>query len=87
MTDTTEALAAQMDKAFTRPQQAPYLTREQIAEAAKAELGIPLTLSAINKAAADGRGPKPVARYGNAYLYEKAAALEWVRSLVTPLTA
>lgn len=67
----------------TQPE--PYLTREEIAATAKAELGIPLTLSAINKAAADGRGPKPVARYGNAYLYEKGPALEWARSLLAPV--
>lgn len=65
----------------------PYLTREQIAETAKTELGIPLTLSGINKAAADGRGPKPAARFGNSFLYERAAALEWCRSLVKPVEA
>jgi len=60
-----------------------YLTRDQIAEFARVELGIPLTVSAINKAAANGHGPTPKARYGNAYLYEKAAALEWAKTTIS----
>lgn len=68
------------------PPKEALVTRDEIAAAAKSELGIPLTKSAIDKAASGGRGPKPVARYGNSYLYEKAAALEWAKSLITPVS-
>jgi hypothetical protein len=68
MSDTTERL----------------FTRTEIVEAINAELGIPVALSTIEKAAMNGGGPKPAARYGKAYLYEKASAFEWARTLITP---
>jgi hypothetical protein len=62
----------------------PLLTRAQIVAAVRAELGIPIALSTIEKAAMNGGGPKPAARYGKAYLYEKAPAFEWAKTLIVP---
>ncbi len=65
----------------------PLLTRDQIVERARLELGIPITKSTIEKAAMNGTGPRPAARYGKAFLYEPRVALDWARSLVTPVAA
>lgn len=65
----------------------PLLTRHQIVERVNAELGIPITLSTIEKAAMNGNGPKPAANYGKAYLYEKETAFDWARKLITPVAA
>ena len=65
----------------------PLLTRDHIVDAAQTELGIPITKSTIDKAAMNGTGPKPAARYGKAFLYEKSVALDWVRSLITPVVS
>ena len=65
----------------------PLLTRNQIVEVARTELGIPITKSTIEKAAMNGTGPQPAARYGKAFLYERIVALNWARSLVTPIAA
>lgn len=62
----------------------PLLTCHQVVERVNAELGIPITMSTIEKAAMNGNGPKPAANYGKAYLYEKAAAFDWARTLITP---
>lgn len=62
----------------------PLLTRTQLVERVRAELGIPLTMSTIEKAAMHGKGPEPAATYGKTYLYEKETAFAWARSLITP---
>jgi hypothetical protein len=61
----------------------PLLTRHQVVERVNAELGIPITLSTIEKAGMKRTGPKPAANYGKAYLYEKEAAFAWARTLIT----
>jgi hypothetical protein len=65
----------------------PLLTRDQIVECARQEVGIPITKSTIEKAAMNGIGPQPAARYGKTLLYEKKSALDWVRSLISPTAA
>jgi hypothetical protein len=59
-------------------------TRAEIVAAINAELGIPVALSTIEKAAMNGNGPKAAARYGKAFLYEKASAFDWARTLIKP---
>ena len=63
----------------------PLLTRKQLAETAKRRLGIPLTVSRIEKLAMVGKGPPVAAKYGNTHLHEEEAGLEWARNLLTPL--
>jgi len=65
----------------------PLLTRDQIVESAREKLGIPITKSTIEKAAMNGTGPQPAARYGKAFLYEERVALAWARTLITPVAA
>ncbi len=65
----------------------PLLTRDQIVEVARTELGIPITKSTIEKAAMNGTGPQPAARYEKAFLYERPVVINWARSLVTPIAA
>jgi hypothetical protein len=65
----------------------PLLTRDQIVESVREELGIPITKSTIEKAAMNGTGPRPDARYGKALLYEKKTAFDWARTLITPVAA
>lgn len=62
-----------------------FLTRAQIVEVAQAELGIPITISTIEKAGMKGTGPTVAARYGKQHLHKKSAAMEWVKSLITPV--
>lgn len=62
----------------------PLLTRAQLVTSIRDELGIPVKLSTIEKAAMNGTGPAPAAKYGRAYLYEKAPAFEWAQGLITP---
>jgi hypothetical protein len=65
----------------------PLMTRAQIIESVRAELGIPITVSTIEKAGMNGTGPQPVARYGKTLLYEKQPALDWARTLLSPIAA
>src|SRR5690606_18888304 len=60
----------------------PLLTRKQAVELIRAELGVPLGLSKIEKDAMDGRGPKPRARYGRHFLYDRDDVLAYGRSLI-----
>ena len=61
------------------------VTRDQIVQIVREELGIPITKSAIEKAAMLGIGPEPAARYGKAFLYRKGVALAWARTLISPV--
>jgi hypothetical protein len=68
---------------FSERPEPMWITRAEAAEAIRAELGIPVTLSAINKAASLGYGPRPATKYGKTFLYEKAVVLKWARSLLS----
>ena len=65
----------------------PLLTRRQAVELIREELGVPLGLSKIEKDAMDGRGPKPRAKYGRHFLYDRADVLAYGRSLIEPVAA
>ncbi len=66
----------------------PLLTRADAVQAIKSELGIPVTKAVIDRAACEGRGPAPAARFGKRhYLYEKQTVLDWARTLITPVAA
>ena len=66
---------------------APLLTRRQAVELIRSELGVPLGLSKIEKDAMDGRGPRPRARYGRHFLYDRADVLDYGRSLIERVPA
>ena len=65
----------------------PLLTRDQIVEVTRQKLGIPIAKSTIDKAAMDGSGPQPAARYGKKFLYRESVALAWARTLISPVAA
>jgi hypothetical protein len=65
----------------------PYVTRQQAVDVIRAELGIPLGLSALEKAGMRGDGPKPTAAYGRTLLYKRADVLAWAKGLVGPVPA
>jgi hypothetical protein len=46
-----------------------YVTRRQGVLHVRERLGIPLTLGRVNKDTMQGRGPKPVGKYGPATVY------------------
>ncbi len=55
----------------------PLLTRGEIVDFLRGELGVPLSLSRFEKICMNGGGP-PVARYwGKRPLYERAASIAW----------
>lgn len=61
----------------------PLITRKAGVELARAKFGIPLSIWTINRAMANGTGPKPVAKYGNKQdLFRPGEFLDWARSLV-----
>jgi len=63
--------------------ESPLITRKAGVELAREKLGIPISIWTVNRAAVDGTGPKPVAKYGNKQdLYRPAEFLKWARSLV-----
>ena len=63
-----------------------YVTRLGIVDLVNKELGVPITLSTVNKDTHYGRGPIPVARYGNKDLYTPEEALRYGRSRVVKRT-
>lgn len=65
----------------------PLLTREQARELVEKQLGIPLSLSTMNKHVMKGIGPKPAAKYGRRDLYRPSDALEYGKSLIDPRVA
>lgn len=65
----------------------PLLTRDQIVECARRELGIPLTKSRIEKDSMNGVGPQPASCYGKTMLYTKQMALAYARTLISPVAA
>ena len=61
----------------------PLITRKAGVELARAKLGIPISIWTINRAMANGTGPKPVAKYGSKQdLFRPGEFLDWARSLV-----
>jgi hypothetical protein len=67
------------------PPKPPLVTRKQAVELIRAELGVPLGLSKIEKDAMDGCGPRPRARYGRHFLYDRDDVLAYGRSLIEPV--
>jgi hypothetical protein len=65
----------------------PLLTRKEAVELIRSELGVPLGFSKIEKDAMEGRGPKPRAKYGRVFLYDRADVLAYGRSLIEPVAA
>lgn len=65
----------------------PLLTREEAVEAIRRELGIPITKRRIDRAASEGTGPAPKAKYGHSFLYEKETVLAWAQTLIEPATS
>jgi hypothetical protein len=63
----------------------PLLTRAQIVARVKADLGIPISVSTIEKAGMNGTGPEPAAKYGRSFLYTWDSAAAWARGLITPV--
>ena len=63
-----------------------YVTRVGLVELVNKELGIPLSLSVLNKDACQGRGPKVAARYGNKDLYLPEEGLRYARSRIKRTT-
>ncbi len=64
-----------------------FVTREEGCKLVADRLGIPLKLSAVEKAAHAGKGPKPAARYGKRILYRPDEFLEWAKSRVDVIEA
>jgi len=62
----------------------PLLTRQQAPHFIREMLGIPVTPSRIDKAAMNGTGPRPAAKYGRRDLYTPAELLRWARTLIRP---
>lgn len=65
----------------------PLLTRDDIVNLVRQELGIPITKSTIEKAGMNKTGPKPAERYGKQLLYRKSDALAWARTLTRSVDA
>ena len=65
----------------------PLLTRDEAIELINRELGIPVKKRRLDRAAINGTGPTPSARYGHSFLYEKDDVLAWARTLISPVAA
>ena len=65
----------------------PLLTRDEAIELINRELGIPVKKRRLDRAAINGTGPAPSARYGHSFLYEKDVVLAWARTLISPVAA
>ena len=63
----------------------PLLTRAEAIETINRELGIPIAKRTLDRAAMNGTGPAPKAKYGHAFLYERETVLSWAQSLITPV--
>ena len=63
----------------------PLITRKEVVAVVRAETGIPLSESRLEKLAMLGKGPEPAATYGRRYLYSKDVAIAWARSLIRPI--
>ncbi len=61
-----------------------FVTREEGCKLVADQLGIPLKLSAVEKAAHRGDGPTPAAKYGKRILYKPEVFLAWAKSRVEP---
>jgi hypothetical protein len=61
------------------------LTRDELAALILNEQGVPVPLSRIERDTINGKGPRPVAKYGRRYLYTPDEARAYGRSLITPL--
>lgn len=60
-----------------------FLTRAELVQVIRAEVGVPLSGSRFNKDTMSGVAPKPAAYYGRRQLYTRADALAYGRSLLT----
>jgi hypothetical protein len=61
------------------------LTRSEGVKRVREVIGIPMGLSAFEKAGWRGSGPKPVAKYGKNLLYREKEVLAWARTLLKPV--
>ncbi len=68
---------------MTADQQERFLTRTEVVELVRAELGVPLTISRFNKDAMNQLTPGPAAYYGKRQLYTRDAALQYGRTLLS----
>ena len=57
----------------------PFVTRKGLAEHVKDKLGIPLTVSRINKLAMKRKGPPKAGNYGPTELYDPDVGLDWAK--------
>ena len=60
------------------------LTRRELCEFVRQQSGIPISYSRLMKDAAAGFGPPPAATFGKRFLYRKADALAYAKSLIVP---
>ena len=67
----------------THPDGERFLTRAELVQVIRAELGVPLTASRFDKDAMSGVAPRPAAYYGRRQLYTRDDALAYGRSLLT----
>ena len=58
-------------------------TREAVVALIEQRFGIPMKLSTLEKACADGIGPEPAAKFGKRFLYTEAAVLSFGRALLS----
>jgi hypothetical protein len=56
-----------------------YLTRRELVDALRQEAGIPISLSRMNKLAAEGLGPRVVAYWGRRPLYTFPDGFAWAQ--------
>jgi hypothetical protein len=59
-----------------------YVTRREGVKLVNDELGIPLSLSVVEKDACLGRGPVPAATYGSRHLYVPDEFLRYARTKI-----
>jgi hypothetical protein len=63
----------------------PTLTRRGVLALAREELGLPLSKAKLDKLCMDRRGPPPLGMFSGKHIYDRAAAIEWLRSMIRPL--
>jgi hypothetical protein len=60
-----------------------YLTRREVVEVIRNELGVPVSESRLDKDAMLGLTPRPVAFFGRQRLYRRRDAISYGKSLLT----
>lgn len=62
-----------------------FVTRRSGVALVNERLGIPVKKSAVDKARANGLGPKPVARHGKQEIYTEEEFVSWARAQLKPI--